>query len=76
MNLSKRQFERRLKLLTGFSPAKFIQEFRLVKAMDFLVAGNFESVSEVSFECGFSSPSYFTKVFTLRFGKKPSAYKA
>ena len=34
-----------------------------------------KSITDISFESGFASPSYFTKIFTRKFGKKPSNFR-
>ena len=75
MQLSKRQLERRLKSVTGLSPAKYIQSFRLNKAYAILESGSFDSISNVCYGVGFGSPSHFSRIFIERFGKKPSDFK-
>jgi len=70
---SKSQLYRKMMLLTGQSPNTFIKEYRLKEALKLLnrTAGN---ISEIAFETGFSSPSYFSKCFQKRYGHLPSAY--
>lgn len=34
-----------------------------------------KSITEICFESGFSSPSYFTKIFTKKFGNPPSSFR-
>lgn len=73
-NLSQRQFERRLKKITGLTLAKFVKEIRLQTARKQLEEGNFQSVIEVAYFVGFSSVQRFSKSYIKRFGKKPSEY--
>lgn len=70
---SKSQLYRKMMLLTGASPSTFLKEYRLNKALKLLVknAGN---ISEIAFETGFSTPSYFTKCFKKKFGVLPARY--
>jgi AraC-like DNA-binding protein len=70
---SKSQLYRKMILLTGKSPNTFIMEYRLKEALKLLSkkAGN---ISEIAFEAGFSSPSYFTKCFKKKFGLLPAIY--
>lgn len=70
---SKSQLYRKMIQLTGKSPNTFIKEYRLKEALKLLSkkAGN---VSEIAFETGFSSPSYFSKCFQKRYGYLPSDY--
>lgn len=70
---SKSQLYRKMIELTGNSPNIFLKEFRLNKAVSHFKR-QLGNISEVAFETGFSSPSYFTKCFHKRFGMKPSEY--
>ncbi len=69
---SQRQLERLLKKNTGFTPNSFIREIRLLHAYKMLERKQFHTVVEVCYEVGFENPSYFSKKFAERFGKKPS----
>lgn len=72
---SKPQLYRKMILLTGKSPVTFIKDYRLDSALGKLnkEAGN---VSQIAYETGFSSPSYFTKCFQKRYGQSPTDYLA
>lgn len=72
---SKSQLYRKMILLTGKSPNNFINEYRLNEALT-LLNKNTGNVSEIAFETGFSSPSYFSKCFQKRYGLSPSDYLA
>jgi AraC-like DNA-binding protein len=68
---SKSQLYRKMILLSGKSPNTFIREYRLQEALALLEkkGGN---ISEIAFETGFSSPSYFSKCFFKQYGHQPS----
>lgn len=68
---SKSQLYRKLMALTGKSPNTFIRDYRLEEALA-LLNKNAGNVSEIAFETGFSSPSYFSKCFQSRYGYMPS----
>ena len=70
---SKSQLYRKIIALTGQSPNNFIREYRLSEALS-LLNKNAGNVSEIAFETGFSSPSYFSKCFQKRYGLAPSDY--
>ena len=70
---SKSQLYRKIILLTGKSPNTFIREYRLNEALT-LLNKNTGNVSEIAYETGFSSPSYFSKCFQKRYGHLPSDY--
>ena len=74
MNLSERQFRRKLKQKTGLRPADYMREIKLLKAKDFLKNNTYSTVAEVCFSVGFSTPKHFSKIFKERFGEKPSYY--
>lgn len=60
MSTSRIVIYRRLKLLTGKSINQYIRECRLERAM-VLLQNDVAGVSEIAFQVGFSSPSYFNK---------------
>jgi AraC-like DNA-binding protein len=70
---SKSQLYRKLMALTGKSPNIFLKEYRLNEAL-LLLDKNTGNICDVSFESGFSSPSYFSKCFQKRYGFMPSDY--
>jgi AraC-like DNA-binding protein len=73
LGYSKSQLYRKLINLTGKSPNHFIREFRLHKALDLLhrQEGN---ISEIAYETGFNSPTYFSKCFLDKYRILPSRY--
>gem|GEM_PF-660686 len=74
LNLSLRQFQRRIKLLTGLTANAYLQEMRLQGSKDFLQEGKYATVKEVGFAVGFRSTKYFSALFQERFGLAPSSY--
>ena len=73
LNLSTVQLRRKLKILTNQTTVEFIRNYRLKKAAELLKNRN-GNVSDVAFQVGFESLSYFTKVFQESFGKSPSEW--
>lgn len=72
MGLSRVQLYRKLKALTGSSPVELLRNIRLHRAQELLSTSGM-SVSEVAYEVGFTSPSYFTKCYKEAFGKTPTS---
>jgi AraC-like DNA-binding protein len=70
LGMSRSGLYRKMTALTGLSANNFIQEFRLQKALK-LFRSKKGNVTEVAFESGFSSTSYFTRSFQKRFGASP-----
>jgi AraC-like DNA-binding protein len=69
--MSRMQLHRKLMATVGKSSSELIKEIRLNKAKELIASGKF-NISEVYFHVGFSSNSYFTKVFKEFFGALPS----
>jgi signal transduction histidine kinase/ligand-binding sensor domain-containing protein/DNA-binding response OmpR family regulator len=73
MYLSRTQLYRKIKALTGLTPTNFVSTLRLKHASELLIETSL-SVSEISFQVGFSNPSYFTTSFKKHFNLTPSEY--
>ena len=71
--LSRVQFYRKVKAITGLTPVDLLRSYRLSKSVELLKTKQL-TVSEIAYECGFSSPSYFTRCFKDKFGVSPSEY--
>jgi signal transduction histidine kinase/DNA-binding response OmpR family regulator len=73
LGISRMQLHRKLKALTDKSATEFVRAIRLRIAAEKLQAGH-DNVSQVAYQVGFNSLSYFTKCFKEEFGVIPSAY--
>ena len=71
MGMSRVQLYRKLKALTNYSPAELLRNMRLKRAAELLRTTE-RNVSEIAYEVGFSSPSYFTKCYRDFFGEAPT----
>lgn len=58
----------------GYTINEFINRIRINKACDLLASG--ETVFETAYQCGFSDPFYFSKVFKRMKGIPPSEFTA
>ncbi len=74
MAMSRTQFYRKFKTLTGLSPNEYVRVVRLKRAIEMMKQTN-KSISEICYETGFSSPSYFAKCFKNYIGLSPNEYK-
>jgi TolB-like protein/class 3 adenylate cyclase/Tfp pilus assembly protein PilF len=68
--MSRSNLLRKVKKMTNLSASQFINQVRLSKAMGMLNETSL-TVSEISYEFGFSSPSYFIKCFRDQYGYPP-----
>jgi AraC-like DNA-binding protein len=73
MAMSKSQLYRKTISLTGLSPNILLKDFRLEKAKELMKKQRY-SISQITFDSGFTSPSYFTKCFKAKYGLLPMAY--
>ena len=69
--LSRSQLGRKVKALTGKSPAVFIRTIRLTEARRLLLTTD-RSVKEIAYDVGFSGHNYFTNSYTTEFNESPS----
>ncbi len=71
MGLSRVQLYRKVKTLTNFSPNEYLRMVRLKRASRLLSSSDM-SVSEICYEVGFASPSYFAKCYKDQYGESPT----
>ena len=74
IGISERQLQRKLKAITNKSPIQMISSVRLHRAKELMLSSE-DTIAEIAFQTGFSSPSYFSKCFKKEFGLSPSQFK-
>lgn len=75
MNTGRTKLFLKIKGITGQTPNDFILNIRLKKAQMLLRQTDTKTVSEIAYEVGFNSPSYFIKRFRELFGVTPAQYQ-
>ncbi|MBX2874963.1 MAG: response regulator [Saprospiraceae bacterium] len=75
LGFSRSQLYRKLKSICDQSPIEMIRNFRLVRAKELLQQDK-ASVSEIAYEVGYSSLSYFSKEFKKKWGIAPSEWSS
>ena len=73
-HISKRVCFRLFQENLHMTPLEYMTSYRLRKACQRLVDTN-ESITQIAYNCGFGSSSYFGKVFRERYGCTPAAYR-
>ena len=73
LGLSRVQLYRKVKSLTNYAPNELVRIIRL-KAAEQLLINSEKSISEIAYDTGFSTPSYFTKCFKEYFNESPTDY--
>jgi len=72
-NMSHAHLNRKLKIISTQNAGQFIREIRLKKARE-LLSIHGKNISEVCYDVGFNSPSYFTTCFAEVYKMTPSEY--
>lgn len=75
LGLSERTMFRIIKEATNRTPNDCLQEFRLLKAHNAIAENPSKTISQVLFETGFNTPSYFSRRFAERFGLSPREFQ-
>ena len=70
MHMSRSNLLRKIKKETQLSASQFIRQVRLKEAMELLKEESL-TVSEISYQVGFGSTSYFIKCFREQYGHSP-----
>ena len=66
---------RKMKSIVGLTPAEFLFEARIKKACT-LLSTTEAPISDISWQCGFTDPKYFSKRFKASKGLSPTEYRA
>jgi YesN/AraC family two-component response regulator len=73
MAMSRKHLHRKLKCLIDHSPNDLIRNIRLMRAAELVKEGKL-NITQVSYDVGISSVSYFSKIFKTKFGVSPSDF--
>jgi len=73
LGLSRSNLQRKLKAICGVSPGEYLRNYRLKRACKLLLEGEMR-ISEVAYYVGFSSASYFAKVFIKCYDMSPKEF--
>lgn len=75
MGLERSQFYRKIKALTNYAPVELMRRLRLKHAHALIISSE-KTISEISYEAGFSTPAYFTKCYRDAYGETPTDTRA
>jgi AraC-like DNA-binding protein len=74
VGLTHTRLSKLFKILFGTTVYGFLRQERLECARRMLEDGR-RNMAEVAYECGFSSPSHFSRAFSSRYGVQPKLYQ-
>lgn len=69
------RFVHYIKQLTNSSPMQYLNHLRVEAAAEQLVSHPKRTVTQIGYDCGFSSSQYFATVFRKQFGCSPASYR-
>ncbi len=72
--LERRTLQRKLKALTGLTPADYIRQHRFYQARQMMLETGM-SVNEIAFSCGFGSAQHFSRAFRRHYGMPPDKWR-
>ncbi|MDT0557085.1 two-component regulator propeller domain-containing protein [Ichthyenterobacterium sp. W332] len=75
MLMSRTQLHRKLKAIVNMTASEFLRLERLKLAVQFLKESD-KTVTEIAYQVGFNSPSYFSRCFRETYGTSPNEYLA
>lgn len=73
LSISRSNLQRKLKAICGVSPGEYLRNYRLKRACKLLLEGDLR-INEVAYYVGFSSASYFAKVFIKCYDMSPKEF--
>ena len=73
LGYSKSKLYRELKEVTDYTPIDLVNLVRLHKAVELMTVEH-QNITEAAFNCGFSSPSYFSRTFLKYYHVRPKDY--
>lgn len=73
---SKYHFHRIFQAMTGETPFQFLTRIRVAKGAALLAYNNNLTISEIAYQCGFSTPALFSRTFRQYFGVSPSVWRS
>jgi signal transduction histidine kinase/DNA-binding response OmpR family regulator/streptogramin lyase len=74
MTIERRTLQRKLKALTGMTPAAYIRHIRLRQAKKLLLETD-RSINEIALRCGFSNAQHFSRLFRKNYQVPPERWR-
>lgn len=74
VDMSRSNFFRKLKSITGQSPIDFLKQMKMKRAVQLIESKGY-NISEIAYMTGFNDAHYFSKCFKQAYGISPTEYK-
>lgn len=69
------QFSKYCQAITNSTPMNYLNQRRIKTAWDLLSSSQDKSITDIAFECGFSSIQYFSQVFRKHYKLSPTEFR-
>ena len=69
------QFSKYCYKLTNMTPVNYLTQLRINKAIELMTSESGKTITEIAYECGFSSNQYFTQVFKKYYKLAPHEFR-
>ncbi len=69
------QFSKYFHEITNSTPANYLSQLRIKKAQELIITEKHKTITEIAYECGFSSNQYFTQVFKKFYNTSPQKFR-
>ncbi|MGB0371810.1 MAG: ATP-binding protein [Opitutales bacterium] len=74
MAMSRRTLHRKLKAVTDRTPSEYINQYRLAKAAERLLASS-DTIADICYSVGYEEPTNFSRMFKAHYKVTPSKYR-
>ena len=74
-DISERECMRCFQKTIQISPVQYLLKYRIMQGAEMLLGDKGKSISEIAADCGFDSPSNFTKIFRRYYNCTPREYR-
>ncbi|MFC4099734.1 AraC family transcriptional regulator [Paenibacillus xanthanilyticus] len=74
LGLNRKYMTELFKEAVGMPPQQYLGQLRISKASELLTETSL-SVKEIAYSVGYANPLHFSKMFSQRYGRSPSAYR-
>ena len=75
LNMTARQFNRKINAITGENASRYVLQVRMTRAKQLLDSNNGYTIAEVAYKCGYEETGNFTRAFKTLYDITPTQYR-
>ena len=69
------QFSKYCQEITNVNPTNYLNQLRIQRAHDLVMSEPEKTITDIAFDCGFSSNQCFTQIFKKHYKLSPQKYR-